>query len=42
MDFTIPANHRVKLKESEKKNKYLNLVRELKKNGTWKWRLYQL
>ena len=31
MDFTIPANHRVKLKESEKKDKYLDLARELKK-----------
>ena len=31
MDFAVPANQRVKLKECEKKGKYLDLVRELKK-----------
>ena len=31
MDFAVPADHRVKLKESEKRNKYLDLGRELKK-----------
>ena len=31
MDFAVPADHRVKLKESEKKYKYLDLIRELKK-----------
>ena len=31
MDFTVPADHRVKLKENEKKNKYLDLAREVKK-----------
>ena len=31
MDFTISAYHRVKLKESEKRDKYLDLARELKK-----------
>ena len=31
MIITVPAVHRVKLKESEKKDKYLDLVRELKK-----------
>ena len=30
MDF-FPADHRIKLKEWEKKDKYLNLARELKK-----------
>ena len=30
VDFAVPADHRVKLKESEK-DKYLNLARELKK-----------
>ena len=30
VDFTILADHRVKIKESEKKDKYLNLARELK------------
>ena len=31
MDFSVPADHRVKLKENEKKVKYLDLARELKK-----------
>ena len=31
MDFDFPANHRVKLIESEKKNKPIELARELKK-----------
>ena len=31
MDFAVPADHRVKLKESEKKDKYLDLTSELKK-----------
>ena len=31
VDFTVPAVHRVKLKESEMKDKYLDLARELKK-----------
>ena len=31
MDFNVLADHRVKLKESEKKDKYLDLIRELKK-----------
>ena len=30
MDFAVPADHRLKLKESEKKDKYLDLARELK------------
>ena len=30
-DFAVPADHRIKLKECEKKDKYLNLSRELKK-----------
>ena len=30
-DFAFPADHRIKLKESEKKDKYLDLARELKK-----------
>ena len=29
--FSVPADHRIKLKECEKKDKYLNLARELKK-----------
>ena len=31
MEFAAPANYRVKLKESEKKDKYLDLARELNK-----------
>ena len=31
VDFAVPAHHRIKLKESEKKDKYLVLARELKK-----------
>ena len=30
VDFTVPADHRVKLKENEKRVKYLDLARELK------------
>ena len=38
-DFAVPAGHRVKLKENEKRDMYLDLASELKKNyGTWKWR----
>ena len=29
--FAVPADHRIKLKENEKKDKYLDFVRELKK-----------
>ena len=31
MDFAVPADHRTKLKECEKKEKYLELAREFKK-----------
>ena len=30
VDFAVPPDHRIKLKESEKKDKYLDLARELK------------
>ena len=30
-DFVVPADHRIKLKEYQKKDKYLDLARELKK-----------
>ena len=30
VDFAVPADHRINLKESEKKDKYLELARELK------------
>ena len=31
MDFAVAADHRIKLKECEKKDKYLDLARELKR-----------
>ena len=31
VDFAVPADHRINLKECEKKDKYLGLARELKK-----------
>ena len=31
VDFAVPADHRIKLKECEKKDKYLDPARELKK-----------
>ena len=31
VDFAVPADHRIKLKECEKKDKYQDLARELKK-----------
>ena len=41
VDFVILVDYRAKLIESAKKNKYLNLARELKKNGgTWRWKWY--
>ena len=43
VDFAVRADHRIKVKECEKKDKYLDFARELKKNyGTWRWQLYQL
>ena len=45
MDFVILGDHRVKLKEREKNDKYLDVAREFKKkiNGTWQcnWWLCQ-
>ena len=31
VDFAVPADHRIKLQECEKRDKYLDLARELKK-----------
>ena len=31
-DFAVPADHRINLKECDKRDKYLDLARELKKN----------
>ena len=38
MNFAVPTVHRVKLKESEKKDKYLDLTRELK--NLWNMKMY--
>ena len=35
VDFAVPADHRIKLKEYEKRGKYLDLARELKKLCFW-------
>ena len=35
MDFAVLADHRIKLKESEKKDKYLDLVRNNYTNRNW-------
>ena len=42
--FAVPADHRIKLKECEKKDKNLDLAKELKKKncGTCWWQFYQL
>ena len=32
VDFAVPADHRIKLKESEKKDKFLDFAKEVKKN----------
>ena len=37
VDFAIPADCRVKLKETEKRDMYLDLAKEQKKYATWKW-----
>ncbi len=43
MDFAVPADHRIKLKECKKKDKYLDLARELTKTVEHEgWQLYQL
>ena len=42
VDFAVPTDHRVKLKEIEKRNKYWDLAREQKIYRTWSWRRYQL
>ena len=36
MGFTVPADDRVKIKESKKINKYLDFARGLKNHGTFK------
>ena len=35
VDFAVPVDHRIKLKECEKKDKYPDLAREFKKKKLW-------
>ena len=42
MVFAVPANHRAKRKESEKKDKYLHLAKQLKKLWNMKVTLIQI
>ena len=35
VDFTVPTDHRIKLKESDKKDKYLDLAREKERKKLW-------
>ena len=35
VDFAVPADHRINLKENEKNNKYLDLARGIKKQQLW-------
>ena len=37
VDFAVPADHRIKLKECEKRDKYLDIARDLKK--LWKMKV---
>ena len=37
VDFAVPADHRINLKKSEKKDTYFDLARELKK--LWKMKV---
>ena len=37
--FAVAAGHIIKLKKCEKKDKYLDLARELKNYVTWRWQL---
>ena len=41
VNFAVLTDHRVKLIEIEERDKYVDLAREQKNNGTWKWRWYQ-
>ena len=42
VNFAVPADHRIKLKECEKKDKYLNHARELKKKWNMKVTIIQI
>ena len=42
VDFAVPTDHRVKSKESEKRDKYLDFARELKKPWNKKVTIIQI
>ena len=42
VDFNVPADHRIKLKECENRNNYYDLAIELKNYETRRRQLYQL
>ena len=42
VDFAVPADHRINLKIGEKKDKYLDLARELKKLWNMKGTIVQI
>ena len=37
VDFAVPADHRIKQEDCEKRDKYLVLARKLNNYGTWRW-----
>ena len=41
MDFTVPSDHNLRLKENEKKDKYVDLAGELKKK-LWKMKVTEI
>ena len=41
MEFAVQADYRVKLKESEKKDKYMDLAREIKKK-LWEMKVIKI
>ena len=42
VDFAVPADHRIKLKEYERKINTSTLQENWKNSGTLRWQLYQL
>ena len=42
VNFAALVDHRVKIKESKKRDEYLDLAREFKNYGTWRWQWNQL
>ena len=42
VDFAVPVDHKIKLKEYEKKDKYIDLARELKKLWNLKVTIIQI